>query len=813
MCLSHKKQAKECIEPILQTNGKNSGTDESARRICNYLTTNYEDSVMSSLKEKQYPIVNYMNETRIAAMWENAGINFSQETIIMRHLRRQFGERAFATQKKVRMLSDGHTPVTVGSTKYAYEEGQKEQRIEFSYKNMKDELEKQISAELEMSGLVLSDIERVDLILGGDHGAGAFQFGVKVVIASKKSVLTFDIAVAEVICKKDNAEVLKLTVEQHLTEGISAITKETLTFGYGSNGDMACFFGSCDGLTSRCAPAKDVWFTGDLAFYAMVLGRESSSGTRCYLCRMSAKEFTQSLQAGEAWSYDTMNELVGKMKRSGAKNPKPIEGCKELAWWQMVPLNHYLVPLLHTLIGIGNDIYDNFRDVVNESIECLDRKEIEARRKVAECELAIESDKMCRNEWDASEKGKKLESLKGVIYRRNKILKDLGYTDGSPLKVVAAKLDDIDELLKEYDEYVAGDDTEGMDYEEGNADGDAMMLVPGDIASAAAGASNDEVASALRRKVEEYLAIIRKSQQEMIPLLAERAVFEKRVSTGKKLLARLKKKLTEFRSVRKKSNDGIESQFLDVLKSIGVELTRYHGGSLAGTDIKKVIANADYLFDEFAIILKSEGNRKEDSPMSDADIDRFCETTKHLFQLWDGAFALARKISPTDDDCELYLQYVQAAVDCHVKFGCNITHKVHLMLVHVYLQMKTVPRGLGEKMEDWVELQHQIGSRRRRQFRTMKDLQRRASAAARAEQRSKNADVLAQIAAVTQESKRQLTSTIDKTTAAERRRARRQEMRAEALSTYNLHKKKEKEAAAMAIASFVRKRLMGGHRS
>jgi len=37
-----------------------------------------------------------------------------------------------------------------------------------------------------------------------------------------------------------------------------------------------------------------------------------------------------------------------------------------------------------------------------------------------------------------------------------------------------------------------------------------------------------------------------------------------------------------------------------VLKEIGVELSSYHGGSLNGKDIKKVMNNATHLFDTFA---------------------------------------------------------------------------------------------------------------------------------------------------------------------------------------------------------------------
>ena len=76
-----------------------------------------------------------------------------------------------------------------------------------------------------------------------------------------------------------------------------------------------------------------------------------------------------------------------------------------------------------------------------------------------------------------------------------------------------------------------------------------------------------------------------------------------------------------------------------VLNSIGVELALYHGGSLAGMDIKKFIANASFVFDEFSKILKA--NKKEDS-MTSLEIDLLCKQHRELFLLWDGEISLAR---------------------------------------------------------------------------------------------------------------------------------------------------------------------------
>ena len=92
-----------------------------------------------------------------------------------------------------------------------------------------------------------------------------------------------------------------------------------------------------------------------------------------------------------------------------------------------------------------------------------------------------------------------------------------------------------------------------------------------------------------------------------------------------------------------------------------------------------------HVFDEFAKILK-EG-RKADG-LTEAEIDKLCEDHKVTLLLWDGAFSTARTIDPTEDDIGLYKQFVHAAVVCHVRIGCNVTHKVHLMWKHVAVQMK-----------------------------------------------------------------------------------------------------------------------------
>ena len=164
-----------------------------------------------------------------------------------------------------------------------------------------------------------------------------------------------------------------------------------------------------------------------------------------------------------------------------------------------------------------------------------------------------------------------------------------------------------------------------------------------------------------------------------------------------------------------------------MLKSVyGIKIQAYHGGSLTGKDIQKVMMNAGEIFHVFAGIMKKM--RKIDCSMSDEEIDALCCRYSNLFLLWDGAFSYASTTNPTPKDVEWYTMFSTTAVKSHVDIGCNVTPKVHMMLKHVAKQMSDIPGGLGEKREDWVEHLHQVTSVKRKQFRTTIDKEVRARA-------------------------------------------------------------------------------------
>eukprot|EP00956_Cyclotella_meneghiniana_P036251 scaffold123208_cov22-Cyclotella_meneghiniana.AAC.1 len=586
-------------------------------------------------------------------MFEAANLTGVQEEAIKKHLVSHFGRKAFASRAKTRMFCEDHSKVMTDKTEFEYEKGERPETVEYSYKDIPVEIAKQMTTRLNAAlvngnRINLNDYEfkGSDFIFGADHGQGAFQVGAKVVLnfdrretapngglrmpkisvptpksrREQEESIVFEVSLAEVICRKDTSALIQATIGDYMKSGFKIIADSTLTIGQDESGNIICSFDALsDEYKRKDTPLTSMYVTGDLAFYAMVLGRESSSGTRCFICRMSAREFSASLRKGDPWTYELMNTCVEELDAQKARGKKTtsVEGCKEKAWWQMIPLENYLVPLLHTLIGIGNDVFDNFRDIINRDIECLDPKEIVTRQKVVACENQIQADVSRRDEWDNSAKGKQLKSLEAI-------------------------LEELDDYVDQQDE----NDDENNSHDEDLDDEDELIL-PGNVTvnAAAADQSQNSFTPVINTKIATLKAEIEAKNKELVPLSTERKVLANNITKGRAILTRLKNKLTEFRSLRKKSKDG-------------------------------------------------------------------------------------------------YLSFVKAAGEVHVSLGCSVTHKVHLMMCHVADQMRYVPGGLGEKMEDWVELMHQIGARARRRFRTTKDLAMRAKARARAEQRSMNADLL-----------------------------------------------------------------------
>jgi hypothetical protein len=262
-----------------------------------------------------------------------------------------------------------------------------------------------------------------------------------------------------------------------------------------------------------------------------------------------------------------MEDLCCLGDKAATQNGKPERGVKQRPWFPFIPVAHHMVPLLHCMIGIRNDLLKMMCNIINEFIENMTLTEVTIRLSIPALKNIIAETAIKRDEWDASPDGKMRTTLK----RTN---------------------------------------------------------------------ANEE----LKKTLEDY----------------RRKIFVDVLTKTHKTVTKQLDKLKQIRSAKVKAPDSIETKIFKVLKTIGVELSSYHGGTLNGKDIKKVMNNATYVFDQLALIF--EEGKRPNSLLSDNNIDALCLRFREMFVLWDGTFMLARTINPDDTDTSTYRMYVTAAV-------------------------------------------------------------------------------------------------------------------------------------------------------
>ena len=87
-----------------------------------------------------------------------------------------------------------------------------------------------------------------------------------------------------------------------------------------------------------------------------------------------------------------------------------------------------------------------------------------------------------------------------------------------------------------------------------------------------------------------------KAEENKLRALEEfRNKFVEKLVKARRMVSDHQTKLKAMRTLKVKDQGSIETKIFSVLKEIGVELSAYHGGSLDGKDIKKVMNNACHI--------------------------------------------------------------------------------------------------------------------------------------------------------------------------------------------------------------------------
>ena len=168
------------------------------------------------------------------------------------------------------------------------------------------------------------------------------------------------------------------------------------------------------------------------------------------------------------------------------------------------------------------------------------------------------------------------------------------------------------------------------------------------------------------------------------------------------------------------------------------------------------------IFEGFRKILKQTENRN--ASVTDVFVDKLCDDTIELLELWNTYFSLMNKEKPDNDDIIKKAPAVaEAAVRKHQEVLKNMTPKVHLAEYHTVDQYQRLPPGLVRLLvEQWVEVNHQVGKKKEAQFRHMPDNEKRANSTAKSQHRARNPAIVQRIKEVQQHKSRGLYKKKDK---------------------------------------------------
>ncbi len=131
-----------------------------------------------------------------------------------KHLRAHFGLDFCSTRQSVDMLADGHSTVHFNCINFTYDGKEKAEKIEWTEKNIDQEITMCLQRHLKSKAIAPFNVERVQVIVGGDHGDVAFQFGESITVEMiDGQIIEFEISVCKVICRKDTEKLIERTIK------------------------------------------------------------------------------------------------------------------------------------------------------------------------------------------------------------------------------------------------------------------------------------------------------------------------------------------------------------------------------------------------------------------------------------------------------------------------------------------------------------------------------------------------------------------------------------------------------------------------
>ena len=143
-----------------------------------------------------------------------------------------------------------------------------------------------------------------------------------------------------------------------------------------------------------------LYFTGDLAYYADILGKPNSSPHWCHLCNLSHKEWNdvRNLKKGKLWCINTMQQTYETYKQQEQATKPAVKGIKNAMHFPNISPQMFVCPPLHILIGLVNKVWSEMMEWVNDDLENIEDAETNEREMLRVSNLMLSTALQQRDE-------------------------------------------------------------------------------------------------------------------------------------------------------------------------------------------------------------------------------------------------------------------------------------------------------------------------------------------------------------------------------------------------------------------------------
>ena len=142
-----------------------------------------------------------------------------------------------------------------GEYNHYHEIGSKTENILFWVRDTVAVFKKETELPIESGDIDISDISRIDIVVGGDHGQGAFRFSMKILYTINNGNIHESIqSVGYILYKKDNGIILKNTIIEDLGNSIKLLNESMI-------------------FNNQQLSSSNIYVTGVLACLVILLGK------------------------------------------------------------------------------------------------------------------------------------------------------------------------------------------------------------------------------------------------------------------------------------------------------------------------------------------------------------------------------------------------------------------------------------------------------------------------------------------------------------------------------------------------------------